>query len=113
MACPPQRGPWYGDYEWGFLPELSQHPRKVGVCFSQRSSIGANKRVGRVIARIVRCLLSDSGLPKFLWGELVQMAVYLSNRFPHKAFYGKGAYVGNVRVVGAKAFVHVKTHIKT
>ena len=34
---------------------------------------------------IMRCLLADSGLPKFLWGELMLTAVYLSNRAPHAA----------------------------
>lgn len=45
--------------------------------------IGANERAGRALAGIVRCLLSDSGLPRFLWGELMQTAAYLSNRSPH------------------------------
>ena len=41
--------------------------------------IGANERAGRTLAAMVRCLLTDSGLPNFLWGELMQTAVYLSN----------------------------------
>ena len=54
---------------------------------------------------IVRCLLADSGLPKFRWGELMQTAVVLSNRSPHaalnnrtpcKAFFGKVAYLGHL-----------------
>ena len=47
--------------------------------------IGANERAGRTIVNIVRCLPADSGLPNFLWGELVQKAVFLSNRSPHAA----------------------------
>ena len=47
--------------------------------------IGANERAGRTIVNIVRCLLADSGLPKFLWGEMMQTAVFLSNRSPHAA----------------------------
>ena len=47
--------------------------------------IGANERAGRTIVNIVRCLLADSGLPKFLWGELMQTAVFLSSRSPHAA----------------------------
>ena len=52
---------------------------------------------------IVRCLLAESGPQKFLWGELMQTAVFLSNRSPHaalnngtpyKALYGKDAYWG-------------------
>ena len=67
--------------------------------------IGANERAGRTIVNIVRCLLADSGLPKFLWGELMQTAVVLSNGSPHaalnnrtpcKALYGKVAYLGHL-----------------
>ena len=81
----------------------------------------SNERAGRTIAGIVRCLLYDSGLPHFLWGELTQTAVYVSNRVPHaalanetpyKALYGKEAHLGHLRVIGARAFVHVETHTK-
>ena len=83
--------------------------------------IGANERAGRTIVNIVRCLLADSGLPKFLWGELMQTAVFLSNRSPHaalnngtpyKALYGKDAYLGHLRVIGSRAFVHHETYTK-
>ena len=69
----------------------------------------------------MRCLLTDSGLPNFLWGELMQTAVYLSNRVPHaalgnitpyKALYGKDANLGHLRAIGAGAFVHVETHTR-
>ena len=64
---------------------------------------------------IVRCMLADSTLPSLLWGELMQTAVYLSNRTPHaalnngtpyKALFGTDAHLGHLRVVGARAFVH-------
>ena len=47
--------------------------------------IGANERAGMTFVGIMRCLLADSGLPKFLWGELMLTAVYLRNRAPHAA----------------------------
>ena len=47
--------------------------------------IGANERAGRTIMNIERCLLADSGLPKFRWGERIQTAVVRSNRSPHAA----------------------------
>ena len=71
--------------------------------------IGSNERAGRIIAGIVRCLLVDSGLPHILWGELMQTAVYVSNRVshaamanetPYKALYGKGAHLGHPRAIG-------------
>ena len=73
------------------------------------------------LAGIVRCLLADSGPPHFLWGELMQTAVYLSNRAPpasladetpYMAIYGKDANLGHLRAIGARAFVHVETHTK-
>ena len=33
--------------------------------------IGMSERVGRTLAAMVRCMLDDSGLPKFFWGEFV------------------------------------------
>ena len=84
--------------------EFRQYCLDIGVKLEFASpntpqQIGSNERAGRTIAGIVRCLLDDSGLPHFLWGELLQTAVYLSNRAPHpsladetphKALYGKG-----------------------
>ena len=48
-------------------------------------------------------------------------ASYLSNRTPHaalqkgtpyKALYGKDAYLGHLRVIGSRAFVHHETYTK-
>ena len=81
--------------------------------------IGANERAGRTIVNIVRC--ADSGLPKFLWGELMPTAVFPSNRSPRaalnsgtpcKALYGEDAHLGHLRVIGSRAFVHHETYTK-
>ena len=45
--------------------------------------IGMSERVGRTPAAMVRCMLADSGLPRFLWGELMLTATFLGNRAPH------------------------------
>ena len=83
--------------------------------------IGANECLGHTLAGMVRCLLSDSGLLPFLWGELFLMASYLSNRAPHaalgnktpfQALYGKPAHSGHLRAIGARAFVHIETFTK-
>ncbi|CAM9967302.1 unnamed protein product, partial [Ectocarpus sp. 12 AP-2014] len=51
----------------------------------------------------------------------MQTAVYLSNRVPHatlgnntpyKALYGKDAKLGHLRVIGARALVHVETRTR-
>ena len=51
----------------------------------------------------------------------MQTAVFLSNRSPHaalnngtpyKALYGKDAYLGHLRVIRSRAFVHHETYTK-
>ena len=51
----------------------------------------------------------------------MQTAVYLRNRVPHsalkndtpyKTLYGKGVPLGHLRAIGARAFVHVETHVR-
>ena len=84
--------------------------------------IGANERLGRTLPGMVCCLLSDSGLPPFLWEELFLTASYLSNRAPHaalgnktpfQALYGKPAHLGHLRAIGARAFAHIETITRT
>ena len=69
----------------------------------------------------MHCLLADSGLPQFLWGELMLTHVYPSNLAPHatlanatpyKTLCGKDAHLGHRRAIGAGGFVHVETHTK-
>ena len=68
--------------------EFRQYYHDIGVSLEFASphtprQIGSNERTGRTIAGIVRCVLVDLGLPYFFWEELVQAAVYVSNRVPH------------------------------
>ncbi len=81
---------------------------------------GISERDGRTIMNMTRCLLVDTGLPKFLWAELCVTATYLINRAPHSALKGDSPYMrlfGKVpklsalRVIGARAFVHIETHV--
>ena len=104
--------------------EIRQYCQNVGIKLEFASpntpqQIGANERAGRTILNIVRCFLADSTLPNFLCGELMKTAVYLSNRTPHaalqngtpyKALYGKDAYLGHLRVIGSRTFVHEEAH---
>ena len=58
-------------------------------------------------------MLADSGLPKFLWGELMFTAAFLGNRTPHSAIDMQSPYkmlhgtepdLRLLRVIGARAF---------
>ena len=68
---------------------------------------------------MARCLLSDGGFLKSLWGKTFFTAAFLVNREPHKALetetshkraYGKYANLRMLRTVGVRAFVHVETY---
>ncbi|CAM9874569.1 unnamed protein product, partial [Sphacelaria rigidula] len=83
--------------------------------------VGVSERDGGILAPMTRCLLKDSELPPFLWGELMFTAAYLLNRVPHSALdmvtpykklYGNDANLSHLRVIGARAFVHVEIHTK-
>ena len=65
---------------------------------------------------MVRCLLVDIGVPPKLWGELMLTAAYFCNRMPHsgldmetpfKRLYGKEASFLYLKIIGARAFVHI------
>lgn len=41
---------------------------------------------------MVRCTVADSGLPNFLWGELMLMVAFLGNKAPYYAFGMESPY---------------------
>ena len=66
---------------------------------------------------MARCMRVDSGLPPFLWGELVMAASYICNRISHaalniemlyKTLYGKDADLYHLKIIGAKVSVRIK-----
>ena len=68
--------------------DFRQHCQDSGIMLEFASpntpqQVGANERAGRTILNNVRCLLTDSTLPNFLWGELMHTTIYLSNGTPH------------------------------
>ena len=80
--------------------------------------IGMSERVGRTLAGMVRFMLADRGLPKFLWGELMFTAAFLGIRAPrsvigmpspYKMLHGTEPDLRFLQVIGARAFVHIET----
>ena len=70
---------------------------------------------------MVCCFLVDSDLPPNLWGEYILTAAYLCGRVPHlalqmetphKVLYGKDADLSHLKIIGARAFVHIKNPTK-
>ena len=50
---------------------------------------GVTKRKNRTIVETAHAMLCDQGLPKFLWGEAVNIVVYVQNRCPQSALDSK------------------------
>ena len=81
--------------------------------------VGVSERDGKTLARMVRCIFTNSDLPKFLWGEVIKTTASLTNRAPHaglknvtpyKALHNKESDLEHLRVMGARAFVHIEAH---
>ena len=80
--------------------------------------IGILERVGRTLCTMSRCMRFDSGLPPFWGGELMMATSYICNRIPHstlnmetpyKKLYGNDADLSHLKIIGTRAFVHIKT----
>ena len=78
---------------------------------------GVSKRIGRTLCSMVCCLLVDSGLPPKLGGGLMLTAAYLCNRMSHSGLdmktpfnrlYGKEANLSHLKIIDARALVHIK-----
>ena len=83
--------------------------------------IRISERVGRTLVAMVRCLLTDSGLPWFLWRKLMFTVAFLGNRALQSAISMQSLFkmlngteldLRPLRVIGTRAFVHTKTHTK-
>lgn len=78
---------------------------------------GVAERRNRTILERVRAFLHSSQLPKYLWGEAVNHAVWLMNRTktkaldgktPFEVLYGKKPNLSEVREFGEKVWVRVE-----
>ena len=74
---------------------------------------GVAERKNRTIIEATRALLHDQGLPKFLWGEAANTAIYVQNRSLHQAldfktleeiFTDKKPNVSHFRIFGCPVF---------
>lgn len=57
----------------GMPLEFASTNTPQAICMSERAERS-------LVAALVRCLLANSGLPKFLWGEVMFTEVFLGNR---------------------------------
>ena len=77
---------------------------------------GVAERMNRTLTETARSMLHHSGRPLNLWAEAISTAAYVRNRSPttilkdvtpYELWFGKKPDVGNLKVFGCKAFVHV------
>ena len=81
---------------------------------------GVAERFNRTLMERVRAMLLDAKLDKELWAEAAVTANYIKNRSPSSSstqtpwelFYGRKLDVSNMRVFGARAYVHVPKQLK-
>ena len=114
---------WRADKEATFNgDEFKNYCRGTGITqeFAATNTplqIGVSERARRTLCGMVRCMLVDRRLRPFLLGELMRAASYLRNRIPHSApnmetphkmLGGKSAHLSHLRIIGARAFVHIK-----
>ena len=74
---------------------------------------GVTKRKNKTIVEAARAMLYDQGMPKFIWAEACNTAVYVQNRTPHQAlgkitsekvFTRKTPEVSHFRIFGSLAY---------
>ena len=74
---------------------------------------GVAERRNRTLLDMVRCMLSNSSLLEFLWGEALRTAAYILNQVPNKSmpktpyelWLGKKPSLHHFHVWGGKAKV--------
>ena len=62
------------------------------------------------IVEAARAMLYDQDMPKFLWAEACNIAVYVQNRVPHRVLRkvtGSKPEVSNFRIFGSVVYCHV------
>lgn len=108
-----------GEYMAG---ELKQYFRSKGIAtqytapYSPQQN-GVAERKNRTLIEMARCMLTDAGLPKYLWAEAVNMANYIQNRtitkgadtIPHILWNDSKPNVVNWQIFGTKCYVHIPT----
>ncbi|KAG8503721.1 hypothetical protein CXB51_001724 [Gossypium anomalum] len=77
---------------------------------------GVAERMNRMIMEKVRCMLSNTNLPKLFWAEAASTACFLINRSPFVAiekktpqevWFGNPANYSNLKIFGCPAYAHI------
>ena len=102
--------------------EFDQFSRDEGIVRHKTVSYtpqqnGLVERMNRILLERVRCMMLEAGVPKKFWGEAVNIAAYLVNRYPsaeldfktpEEVWTGHLPKFNNLRVFGCVAYAHQK-----
>lgn len=82
---------------------------------------GKSERLNRTLVEKMRSMISESGVPKTFWSEILYTATYLLNRSPTdylgdktpaEMWYDLKPNLSNLRVFGCTAYAHVPNELR-
>ncbi|CAJ2672444.1 unnamed protein product [Trifolium pratense] len=109
------RGGEFTSHEFNSFCSSHGIKRQLTAAFTSKQN-GVAERKNQTIMNMVRCMLSEKHLPKFLWGEAVNLAVHILNRSPTLAVKDKTPEeawsdikpaIHYLKVFGCVAHVHI------
>lgn len=77
---------------------------------------GMSERMNRTLVERAKSMLAESKLSKEMWGEAINVAVYITNRVPTNAvknktpyemWYGSKPTLSNIKIFGCRAYIHI------
>ena len=82
---------------------------------------GVSERSNRTLMESARSILQEKDLPRDLWAEAVNTAVYVNNRIhgstttttPYEMWYGRKPDVSYFRIFGTFAYVHIPDDLRS
>ena len=109
------RGGEFTSMEFNEYCQKNGIKRQLTTAYTPQQN-GVAERKNRTVMNMVRCLLSEKGIPKTFWPEAVNWSFYVLNRSPtvavkdvtpEEAWSGIKPSVEHFRVFGSIAHVHV------
>ena len=103
--------------------EFTEYLKKKGIKHQRTAPYspqqnGVSERLNKTIVEMAKAMLSQAKLPRSLWGEALNMAVYIKNRIPtrgvegkvtpYERWYGRKSELSYMRIFGCNAYAYVQ-----